>query len=472
MLPAPLPTTTMANKSCVTWTNFTEHMVHVYEEMLATHRYTDCRLIVPDGELLASRTILCMASRFFETIFARTVYMVGSAADVPTVLIPDVKLSSLRCVLQFIYTGEVNLLPYDVAPFVEACSLLQIRGVQYAEDRVVGINFGTSAYCLVREGSTANSDGLEAAANLPQDCTQENVQQQCTAVVAMGTPNDSSSIEYAAEYEANNEPEPEHAQYGPPDGINSLENVSDCNSTPNERLDDVKPRSAEKSDQASYETRLSAAIDAVLNQGVSYRLASERYNIAKTVLWRRTMKMPRPVRSSSPKLGNQRKEAIDALKAGEKLVYVSQRYEIPLSTLHRDKIRLYNKGTLPGMVTLAQRDKGESFRQRLTESVNECVAGRMSLSEAARVYKLPKTTIWRRVRMAQAKNSCSEAKEVERTLEATEHCAESSAEENADHTMDVRQCEPLRVGEEFLSDPNLDISGTDLTDDSIMLFKA
>ncbi|XP_053677750.1 uncharacterized protein LOC128727829 [Anopheles nili] len=155
-------------------------------------------------------------------------------------------------------------------------------------------------------------------------------------------------------------------------------------------------------DLGSYATRLSAAIDAVLNQGVSYRIASLRYSIAKTVLWRKTMKMPRTLSQMSQKVGSARREAIDAIKSGEKLLNVSRRFEIPLSTLHRDKIRLYSSGVLPTKVTLKQRDKGEQFKQRLIEASQECVAGRMSLSEAARVYSLPKTSIWRKVRSQQA----------------------------------------------------------------------
>uniref|UniRef100_A0A182SWC3 BTB domain-containing protein n=1 Tax=Anopheles maculatus TaxID=74869 RepID=A0A182SWC3_9DIPT len=334
--------------------------------MLQSHQYTDCRLIVPDGELLANRTMLCMASRFFDTIFARTESTPVLAADFYTVLIPDVKLSEI---------------------------------------------------------STVNDN--------------------------------SSSLEYAIENDDGSEQELAHHE--PPDGLYSADNSTDCNSKPDEQPN-----------TSSYETRLSAAIDAVLNQGTSYRLASKRYNIAKTVLWRRTMKMPRPIRSSSPKLGNQRRKAIDALKTGEKLIYVSQRFEIPLSTLHRDKIRLYNKGILPGQVTLAQRDKGDSFRQRLTESVGECIAGRMSLSEAARVYKLPKTTIWRRVRMSQANNSCLEANEVEAN-QSTERYVANYTAQNADHTLEGLQSEPLHDGEEFMSDTNVNISCTTLTGDSIIL---
>ncbi|XP_050074692.1 uncharacterized protein LOC126562274 [Anopheles maculipalpis] len=448
----------MANKSCVTWINFSEHMMHVYEEMLNSHQYNDCRLIVSDGELHANRTILCMASPFFELIFARTVHM---AADCHTVLIPDVKLSPLRFVLQFIHTGSVNLLPYDVAPFVDLCSLLQIRGVQYAQDRVVGINFGTAACCSVREDSIANA---------AQDCRQEQGQQQYAAIQDMNGRHDNWSTEYGIENDDSNEPEPELAQHVPPEGIYSLEyGGTDCSLKAENRPNADPPPDEQPADPSSYETRLSAAIDAVLTQGISYRLASKRYNIAKTVLWRKTMKMPRPIRSSSPKLGNQRREAIDALKTGEKLVYVSQRFDIPLSTLHRDKIRLYNKGILPGKVTLAQRDKGESFRQRLTESVNECIAGRMSLSEAARVYKLPKTTIWRRVRISQANNSCLEAKEVERNL-AKEHSVESCMVGSVDLSIEGRQSESLRVGEEFVSDQNIqDITGIELVDDSTIL---
>ncbi|XP_052893653.1 uncharacterized protein LOC128301294 [Anopheles moucheti] len=459
----------MADESCVKWTSFQEHMVRAVHEIFVSHQYTDCRLVVPEGELCANRAVLCMASRFFEAIFAGTMNSSAIAADHLTVLIPDLKLSCLRCVLQFIYTGEVYLQPHDVAPFVEACSLLQIRGAPYSDDRSLEINFGTFINSM-QDGSIG---GNETAVFLSHDCEREEVSELSAAGQReqfndLPVPN--KSVEFACQ-------ELSLGDKSIDGGSSSLDyemENSDCNTTVQnllheglgDRLNEVaKSESSEQLDASSYETRLNAAIDAILNRSISYRVASQQYKIAKTVLWRRTMKMPRLVRPTSPKLANQRREAIDALKSGEKLVHVSQRFEIPLSTLHRDKIRLYKKGILPSKVTLKQRDKDESFRQRLTEAVNECIAGRMSLSEAARVYELPKTSIWRKVRSSQPSNSAS-VKEIKGNIAKCDH-----AVLNLDRCVGTVLADAEHTVGDLLgvTYQNLDVSASELTQDSIIL---
>uniref|UniRef100_A0A182LUA3 BTB domain-containing protein n=1 Tax=Anopheles culicifacies TaxID=139723 RepID=A0A182LUA3_9DIPT len=432
----------MANVSCVKWDNFEEYMVRAVHEIFENHQYTDCRLVVPGGELWANRAILCTASRFFASIFTSTKNMPTMDAGRLTVLIPDLKLSCLRWVLQFIYTGEVYLQPHDVEPFLEACRFLEIRGVPYNKDPTVEINLGTFINPL-QEVSTADSNGSEATENFVHGCRQEDDQECDVAgtderVNALKAENETENILY------------EEVELGEPvmESSSSMDYPME-----NEDSDPTFPDLLNEALEA-YEARLNAAIDAIVNRGVSYRIASQQSNISKTVLWRRTMRMPRMPRPTSPKLANQRSEAIDALKSGEKLLHVSQRFEIPLSTLHRDKIRLYKKGILPGIVTTRKRDKSEHFRQRLVEAVNECLAGRMSLSEAARVYDLPKTSIWRNVRSSQAKTSGTDGKDPKQAK-----WMQNSRQLNA----------TLQDGSACISNRNMDVSGTELTQDSIIL---
>uniref|UniRef100_A0A182TT24 BTB domain-containing protein n=1 Tax=Anopheles melas TaxID=34690 RepID=A0A182TT24_9DIPT len=369
----------MANSSCLTWLNFREHMLSILCGIYNTQQHTDCRLIVPDGELYANRPILCMASSFLETILDG---LPTIGAEMVTIVIPDLTLATLRAVLQFIYTGEASVRSDEMASFLEACSFLQLRGVRFNADQIVGIRFGKTVG-MVSEELIPASEGLEATA-----CPREEL---------------------------------------------------------------------------------------FVAQGISYRIAARQYSIAKTVLWRKAMKMPRPVRAGSPKLSAQRREAIDALKTGEKLAHVSRRFEIPLSTLHREKQRLYSKGALPSNVSLKLRGKDESVRKRLQEAVGDCVAGRMSLSLAARTYGLPKTSIWRRVRSLQTsgcgssgmkeENSASDAM-AERPNQSEEAEVEEEEEEEEDDgklTMDgilLRGSDTLQVGAGYMSDEN--ISASDL----------
>lgn len=146
-----------------------------------------------------------------------------------------------------------------------------------------------------------------------------------------------------------------------------------------------------------YGDKLDEAINTIIQGGASFRTASIQYGIPKTVLWRKAVKAPN-YKADRFELPSPRKEAIEALKAGEKLLNISKRFDIPLSTLHRDKIKLFSEGALPDNVMLKQRDKGTDFKDRVLEAAQRCVAGLMSQSEASKYYQLPKTTIWRKIK--------------------------------------------------------------------------
>uniref|UniRef100_A0A182KBE9 BTB domain-containing protein n=1 Tax=Anopheles christyi TaxID=43041 RepID=A0A182KBE9_9DIPT len=512
----------MADDSCLTWLNFREHMLNAYYGIFQTQHYTDCRLIVPDGELYANCPILSMASSFFEKILGEGAQP-SVGAEIATILIPDLKLAALRSVLQFIYTGEVSVSPYEMAPFVEACSFLQIRGVRFVEDRIVGIRFGKTIGLMSEEPITP-SEGFattdcfaeelfigpeEDERNdiskvqprsdecfIPESSTtvpECEVESNGIVQIALNVESESRASE-RRDGERGEVPQDrltqaietilkEHESYQMATIPQCIEtNVTNSTETkaPNTPTTDeyelVLPQTLPSSDPCSYEARLDAAIDAVLNQGISYRVASRKYNISKTVLWRKMVKMNRPVRASSPKISHQRREAIDALKSGEKLIHVSRRFEIPLSTLHREKQRLHSKGVLPSSVSLKLRGKDETVRKRLMEAVSECVAGRMSLSEAARVYGLPKTSIWRRVRSLQTSTETSSVKQGEHIrdeeIAETRYQKEESIEEEneAEQSMGgvlLSASDTLEVGVMYI--PNGNISSSDLAQLRIQL---
>lgn len=153
-----------------------------------------------------------------------------------------------------------------------------------------------------------------------------------------------------------------------------------------------------------YGDKLDEAIHTIIQGGASFRTASIQYGIPKTVLWRKAVKEPN-YKADRFELPSPRKEAIEALKAGEKLLNISKRFDIPLSTLHRDKIKLYSEGALPENVILKQRDKGSDFKDRVLDAAQQCLAGVMSQSEASKFYGLPKTTIWRKIKALRASES-------------------------------------------------------------------
>lgn len=62
--------------------------------------------------------------------------------------------------------------------------------------------------------------------------------------------------------------------------------------------------------------------------------------------------------------------------------------------MHREKLKLYEKGQLPENVNLKNRSRGEDYDDRLRVAISEILNGK-SQNEVAKKYNIPKTTIWR-----------------------------------------------------------------------------
>jgi transposase len=124
----------------------------------------------------------------------------------------------------------------------------------------------------------------------------------------------------------------------------------------------------------------------------SFRIVSDKYQIPKTLLWRRAKKYGY-VKTEKQK-DDIRIMAIESIKQGESLISLSKKFNIPISTLHREKIKLYEKGQLPETVLLKNRSRGEDYDERLRCAIAEILNGK-SQNEIAKKYNIPKTTIWR-----------------------------------------------------------------------------
>lgn len=182
------------------------------------------------------------------------------------------------------------------------------------------------------------------------------------------------------------------------------------------------------------------AVRAVNTVGMSLREASLKFNISKTALWRRLKKSEEYKPEERTRV--QRTDAMQAISRGETLISVSKQYNIPLSTLHRDKVRLFNSGKLPTNCTLAKRDRGPTYKTRLEEAVICCENG-MTQKLASELHSVPKTTIWRHLqqRNKAATNTINQKKLLDITDEkcilTVYNCTEDDVEVQ-DEVLDIK----------------------------------
>lgn len=140
------------------------------------------------------------------------------------------------------------------------------------------------------------------------------------------------------------------------------------------------------------ESAIKEATNAVVYNKLSLQQAASQFGIAKTVLWRKLRQ------SSEYKPEDRshacREQAIKAIEEGEKLLYVSKTFNIPISTLHRDKVKLMEQGKLPKHCAVVKREVGPEFKKRIEAAMESCRNG-MTQKMASQLHNVPKTTIWR-----------------------------------------------------------------------------
>lgn len=138
---------------------------------------------------------------------------------------------------------------------------------------------------------------------------------------------------------------------------------------------------------------LEQAVRSVLVEHVSLKQASIRFNVPKTAIWRqvRTYKEYQPIKTE---VTAERKKAQQEILMGKSLSSISAKYRIPMTTLHRDKKKLSQEGKLPEHFRVRDRTENSEYGKRLEAALQKCKQG-MTQYQAAKLFNIPKATMWR-----------------------------------------------------------------------------
>ena len=99
--------------------------------LLASSTLCDVTLVCEDGHLLAHKVILAATSSFFNSVFKLNHH------NHPLIYLRGIKIDQMKAVLDFLYSGVVNVTEEGVEEFIEVANDLQIEGlmVQYKKKR-------------------------------------------------------------------------------------------------------------------------------------------------------------------------------------------------------------------------------------------------------------------------------------------------------------------------------------------------
>ncbi|XP_055915302.1 transcription factor Ken [Eupeodes corollae] len=441
------------------WMGHTATILDIQKALKNDPATCDITLTCRGKSVKANRFVLCSCSDLLRDILNDV--PVGQEA---TIIVPDIKGTLLDSVLSFVYMGETSLSSTNLSDFLEAINVL---GIKSAISFECATSYSSTNIKNVPEITEMEEELMEAEPEqeIVEEKDEEEDQQTCPGdtnvrdLEFLEVYNEQDKISYTIENITPNNPneyiltessgtftltpnmkiestavgalvdkadEETHLmeQYvNDPIGDSSHCSSADQSqkeTKPNKKLKDefsefqgLSPDERKDISRASLQNfnetqsarveALENAVLAVVDEGKSLQKAAIMFNISKTVLWRRVKKHPLYMKTTreNPLIT----AACERLKSGDSLKSISQALDIPMSTLHRHKVRLAQEGRLPDYVTFKKRGplSKEVLKAKLNKAVSACLGNGMSQNHAANVFNVPKSTLWRHLQ----KKMCS-----------------------------------------------------------------
>lgn len=108
---------------CLRWNNHKSNLVEILDGLFQRQSYVDCTLHVDDKKFFVHRVVLAANSSYFQTILQ----------DVPmdhcTILFPGVQGFEMQALLDYMYTGEVNVTQSHIPRFIQIAEQLEVKGL-------------------------------------------------------------------------------------------------------------------------------------------------------------------------------------------------------------------------------------------------------------------------------------------------------------------------------------------------------
>ena len=112
-----------SEKFCLRWNDFESNISVAFRELRNDSDFFDVTLACDDEQIQAHKVILSACSPFFRTVLRRNPHAH------PLLYLKGVKYSDLQAVLNFMYTGEVNLAQEELSSFLEVAEELRVKGL-------------------------------------------------------------------------------------------------------------------------------------------------------------------------------------------------------------------------------------------------------------------------------------------------------------------------------------------------------
>merc|ERR1712189_96840 len=121
----------MSEKISFKWNDFHSNITLAFSQFQKNTNFQDVTLISDDHkQISAHRVILSAGSGYFNNVLS------GNAHSHPLLCLDGINSSELNSVLDFIYTGELQLYHEDLDRFLTVAKKLQLQGLEECEEKV------------------------------------------------------------------------------------------------------------------------------------------------------------------------------------------------------------------------------------------------------------------------------------------------------------------------------------------------
>nr|CAD7571606.1 unnamed protein product [Timema californicum] len=449
-----------SQKFCLKWTNYQHHLSESFISLLQTESMADVTLSAQGKRIHAHRIVLSVCSPLFQELLS------NCQDPHPVIIFSEMNFNDICSIVEFVYRGELSIGGDRMTSVLKVAEELKIRGLMW------------TAVPKVLEEVELTPEGNLVDHNT---CAEEHLHEQ------MGSPTSNGATQGKTTRTAGTKRLAKKGggkvldedrkrrrrrdsikkEYSEESIAQALEDLKSGRTLVETAIAHNVPRStlyvrARTQHVSLAYTRqehsgeiIKAAVQAVVD-GASLQKASEKHKIPKTVLWRRVQKElgrygishRRGAGTRTPSRSEKRLAAIQALEQGDTLTTVSKQFQIPKTTLFREKTRLVEAGRLPWSC-LRKRDPeyDGKHQRRLKDAVTACMEGKMSQATASMTYQVPKTTIWRRLHKGSVKGSqeCPEGEEVDDP--ESKPAEDDETEDKHEYTLDLTN--QVLEGDEF-----------------------
>ncbi|XP_059617940.1 protein tramtrack, beta isoform isoform X2 [Phlebotomus argentipes] len=122
----------LAQQYCLKWKYHHTNLQTMFSQLLDRGCFCDVTLACEGQTLKAHRVVLCACSTYFDAILTNC----GIEKD-PIVIMKDAKFADIKCLIEFMYKGEINVEHANLASLLKTAEELKIKGlaeVSWRED--------------------------------------------------------------------------------------------------------------------------------------------------------------------------------------------------------------------------------------------------------------------------------------------------------------------------------------------------